>query len=44
LELLGAAVPQALRGERPAALWSWAIENWTPEKLRARRSLAAPAS
>jgi glutamyl-Q tRNA(Asp) synthetase len=44
LELLGAAVPQALRGERPAALWQWALKNWSVEKLRARQSLAAPAS
>jgi glutamyl-Q tRNA(Asp) synthetase len=44
LELLGVAVPAALRGERPAALWRWALENWSLEKLRARRSLAAPAS
>jgi glutamyl-Q tRNA(Asp) synthetase len=43
LELLGAGVPQALRGERPAALWQWALTNWIPEKLRARQSLAAPA-
>ncbi len=44
LELLGAAVPHALRTEGPPALWRWAMENWTLEKLRARRSLAAPAS
>lgn len=44
LDLLGAAVPADLRGARPSELWRWAAANWQLETLRARRSLAAPAS
>jgi glutamyl-Q tRNA(Asp) synthetase len=42
LELLGLAVPPALAGERPGALWQWALERFDLAGLRGRRELAAP--
>lgn len=40
LELLGLPVPEALVGERPRALWRWALEGWSLERLRGYRELA----
>lgn len=40
LELLGLDVPAELVGERPRALWRWALEHWEIEALRGRRQLA----
>ena len=39
LELLGLPVPNAMAGERPRALWRWALEHWSIERLRGRRDL-----
>jgi glutamyl-Q tRNA(Asp) synthetase len=39
LELLGAPVPTTLMGERPRALWRWALEHWSIERLRDRVAL-----
>lgn len=39
LELLGLPVPDALAGERPRALWRWALEAWSLERLRGYREL-----
>ncbi|HEY9181961.1 MAG TPA: glutamate--tRNA ligase family protein, partial [Gammaproteobacteria bacterium] len=39
LELLGLPVPVELAGERPRALWRWALERWSLERLRGRREL-----
>jgi glutamyl-Q tRNA(Asp) synthetase len=41
LELLGLAVPAELAGERPRALWQWAVERWDIDGLKGRRELAA---
>jgi glutamyl-Q tRNA(Asp) synthetase len=40
LELLGLTVPPALAGERPGALWRWAIGQWSIDNLKSRRELA----
>ena len=39
LELLGLAVPPELAGERPSALWRWAIDRWSIDSLQGRRAL-----
>jgi glutamyl-Q tRNA(Asp) synthetase len=39
LGLLGLAVPPALVDERPRALWQWALEHWSIERLRGRREI-----
>jgi glutamyl-Q tRNA(Asp) synthetase len=39
LEILGAPVPEELAGERPRALWRWALEAWSLERLRGYREL-----
>jgi hypothetical protein len=39
LELLGLPLPGALAGERPRALWQWAIERWQIDSLRGRRAI-----
>jgi glutamyl-Q tRNA(Asp) synthetase len=41
LELMGLPVPAALAGERPRALWRWALEHWSIERLRGRREISA---
>jgi glutamyl-Q tRNA(Asp) synthetase len=41
LELLGARVPDALRGAPVRELWSWAIASWRIDVLRGRRELRA---
>jgi glutamyl-Q tRNA(Asp) synthetase len=39
LELLGLTVPPALAGERPGVLWQWAIERWSIDGFKGRRTL-----
>jgi len=39
LALLGLAVPPALTGERPGALWRWAIDHWSVDALKGQREL-----
>ena len=39
LELLGVEVPRALAGERPRALWRWALDRWSIDSLRGKREL-----
>ena len=39
LGVLGIAVPSALVGERPRALWQWAIERWSIDAFRGQRAL-----
>jgi hypothetical protein len=39
LGLLGLPVPPALINERPRALWQWALEHWSLERLRGRREI-----
>ena len=41
LELLGLAVPPQIAGERPGALWRWAVERWNIEALRGLRTIEA---
>jgi glutamyl-Q tRNA(Asp) synthetase len=40
LEMLGLAVPKKLAGDRPGALWHWALEHWGIQSLRGRREIA----
>jgi glutamyl-Q tRNA(Asp) synthetase len=42
LTLLGLEVPRELWGERPAALWRWALERWSIDSLKGRRTIAQP--
>jgi glutamyl-Q tRNA(Asp) synthetase len=42
LGLLGLDVPRDLWGERPAALWRWALERWSIDTLKGRRTVAQP--
>jgi glutamyl-Q tRNA(Asp) synthetase len=42
LELLGARIPDELRGAPPHELWTWAISNWRIDGLRGRRARALP--
>ena len=39
LEFLGLPVPAELAAERPRALWRWALERWSIERLRGRREI-----
>ncbi|HEX7236044.1 MAG TPA: tRNA glutamyl-Q(34) synthetase GluQRS [Gammaproteobacteria bacterium] len=39
LEMLGLMVPPSLAGERPGTLWAWAIERWSIDSLRGKRTI-----
>ena len=39
LDLLGLTVPAELAGERPRALWQWAVARWNIDGLKGRREL-----
>lgn len=43
LEMLGAQVPDELRGAPPRELWAWAAANWRIDGLRGRRDLRLPS-
>jgi len=44
LEMLGARIPDELRGAPPRELWPWATANWRIDGLRGRRELRAPSA